>query len=484
MSVPDADQSTHDTMNLTEKQLNSFNVTSQSVLKELKSLDTSKATGPDGVSPHILKNCAQQLAAPLAALFTNCLKQKRWPKLWKKASVVAVHKKDSKNEVKNYRPISLLSIIGKIFERLIAAEVTRFLDENFLLSNRQFGFRGGRSTSDLMLQLSSGWQKSLDEGEDTVVIALDISGAFDRVWHGGLTTKLQGLGIRGNLLDLITNYLHERSLSVVLNGRKSSERFIKASVPQGSVLGPLLWNVYFNDLLQLVPQATAYADDCTVCFRERDFPEGNISEHINRSLQTMKEWSEKWKINFAPNKTQAMVISRQRTDRSLRRPLIMGGVEIKLAPSIRLLGITVDEKLTFASHVREIAARASRKLSSIRRISSLLDHNGCCILYKSQVRPMMEYCPLTWSSCSKSHSDLLEVVQRRAKRLIDSKAPTGSSGLKLQPLQHRREVSALCVFYKVHRLNLLHLSALNMVGYLSGDSLTFSVIRLISVKSS
>ena len=126
MSVPDADQSTHDTMNLTEKQLNSFNITSQSVLKELKSLDTSKATGPDGVSPHILKNCAQQLAAPLAALFTNCLKQKRWPKLWKKASVVAVHKKDSKNEVKNYRPISLLSVIGKIYERLIAAEVTRF----------------------------------------------------------------------------------------------------------------------------------------------------------------------------------------------------------------------------------------------------------------------------------------------------------------------------------------------------------------------
>ena len=187
--------------------------------------------------------------------------QNKWPKIWKRANVVATHKKNKKTSPQNYRPISLLSILAKVYERILVKNITNFFDTHHLINNRQFGFRSKRSVSDLLLQLTTKWQKSLENGIDTCVIALDIAGAFDRVWHKGLIAKLKSLGISGDLLLLLQDYLQGRTLQVVVNGSTSSEYPIEASVPQGSVLGPLLWNVYLNDILQLIPQAHAYADD-------------------------------------------------------------------------------------------------------------------------------------------------------------------------------------------------------------------------------
>ena len=153
--------------------------------------------------------------------------------------VVAIHKKNSRNCVNNYRPISLLSITGKIYEKIICKRLTDHLEKHNLLSLKQFGFRKERSTADLLLKMSSAWNKSLDRGEDSYVMAQDIAGAFDRVWHAGLISKIKSLGIDGNLLELLSNYLQDRVFHVAVNGCTSSEYEIKASVPQGSVLGPL-----------------------------------------------------------------------------------------------------------------------------------------------------------------------------------------------------------------------------------------------------
>ena len=140
----------------------------------------------------------------------------------------------------------------------------------------------------------------------------------------------------------------------------------------------------------------------------------------------------------------------------------MDGTLLRCSPKIKILGITVDEHLTFKEHVREVAARAGRKLSMIRRVSDLLDEKGCVTLYNSQVRSLMEYCPLTWSSCAPSHLNLLEDIQRRAKRLMDWKAPGHRSQYQLQPLSPRREISALCVFFKLHKQGCEHLGSLRM----------------------
>ena len=192
-------------------------------------------------------------------LFLYC---KKWPASWKEAFVAPVHKKGLGSDPRSYRTISLLSVMGEVIEKLVSSVIQQHLDQHQLLSPPNWGFNPDRSTSDFLILLSQEWQDILDEGLHTLV-ALDIAGAFDRVWHADLMAKLKAKGINGGLLMLLEDYLAGRTLWVVVNGRTSPPNTIGASVPQGSVLGPVLWNVYIDDLLHQLPAVKAYADDCT-----------------------------------------------------------------------------------------------------------------------------------------------------------------------------------------------------------------------------
>lgn len=463
MKVPDPDRPPPTIPVLTNNSLSSITITEEEVKQLLLQVDVKKALGPDNISPHILKKCAYQLAAPLTLLFRTCLEQQVWPYLWKCARVVGVHKKKSKTKVENYRPVSLLSVLGKIYEKIIVKKMTTFFDDNHLLSLKQFGFRQKRSTSDLLLKLTTKWNKSLDKGKYTYVIALDIAGAFDRVWHNGILSKLKSLGINGNLLTLIQNYLHDRSLCVAVGGYTSREYSIEASVPQGSVIGPLLWNVYFNDILQLIPEAYAYADDCTLTFTCNKENREETITRINETLKLIVSWGKRWQVSLAPEKTQVLLISRRHDshDDNLS-PLKLEGKTLPLQSSINILGVQIDAHLSFTNHVKEIATKCGRKLACIRRIAHLLDSKGCLMLYNSQVRSHMEYSPLVWSSCPPSHLRLLDKVQEKAHRLVEYKKKHDDPPILFQPLQHRRDVSGLCVFFKIHKLQYSHLTSLQL----------------------
>ena len=462
MRVPDPDRPPPKIPPVTHFKLHNITITAQDVLKQLKSLDVTKAKGPDNISPHFLVHCAEQLAAPLAVLFQACQTQKKWPKLWKRANIVAVHKKNKKTSPQNYRPISLLSTLAKVYESILASKITDFFDTHHLISNRQFGFRSKRSASDLLLHLTSTWQKSLNKAKDTIVIALDIAGAFDRVWHKGIIAKLNSLGITGDLLMLLQDYLQGRTLQAVVNGYTSSEHPIGASVPQGSVIGPLLWNVYFNDLLHLIPQALAYADDCTLSFTCENQNQQDIAKHVNNTLEFIIAWSKKWQVTFAAEKTQSMLITRSHAPMAQRPVLLMDNKPLTYDSSIKILGVEIDSRLTFTDHVREIAKNAAKKMACIRRIAPLLDAKGCLTLYNSQVRSLLEYCPLVWSCCPPSYLGLLDRFQNRVERLISFKANARDHHLHLQPLQHRRDVGALCMLFKIHKQHLPHLAALRL----------------------
>ena len=463
MKVPAPHQAVPDTPILTNKRLSTLHITEEEVKQLLLKVNVKKAIGPDKVSPHILKKCASQLTPVLTKIFQACLVQQVWPKLWKRASVSAIHKKGSRNSLKNYRPISLLSVLGKLYEKIIVEKMSAFFDDNQLISTKQYGFRKSRSTSDLLLQLTSEWNATLDKREYTYVIALDIAGAFDRVWHKGLTAKLKSLGISGNLLGLIDNYLQNRVLQVALNGQTSEEYHIEASVPQGSVIGPMLWNVFFNDLLQMIPQAFAYADDCTLTFKCTDENRKETIELINDTLNLITIWGNLWQVELAPEKTQVMLITRRQQNPEVELPYLkLNGRILQLEQSISILGVEIDSKLTFTNHISDLAKKCGKKLACLRRVSHLLDSKGCQLLYNAQIRPLMEYAMLSWSSCPQSFLRLLDKIQERAHRIINFKRSQDDPPCSFQTLQHRRDVAGLCVLYKVQVLRIAHLHSLRL----------------------
>ncbi|XP_045133977.1 uncharacterized protein LOC123517690 [Portunus trituberculatus] len=297
--------------------------------------------------------------------------------------VLCQYTRKRKNSGKNYRPVSLLPVLSKVLESIVASRVTEHLEKHHLLCSRQFGFRPGRSAADLHLLLTSEWSAALDAGKATAVVALDIEGAFDKVWPAGLLAKLRAAGVDGPILLLFGDYLRERNLKVVIDGQESEQHAVKAGVPQGSCLGPLLWNIYINDLLHLIPSVRAYADDLTLAQSFSSAEDTATADHMNVTRNSIVSWDSKWQVKFAPNKTQMTIISRSRTPLQLS----LEGKTIRQQDEMDVLGVTYDFALTFRHHIERLAREASGKLASLRRMSWLLDDKGLEILYKAQFVP-------------------------------------------------------------------------------------------------
>ena len=235
------------------------------VRRVLLNLETKKAFGPDGIPPRVLKECAHELSPMLSRLFRLILKTGIYPSSWKHVLVQPVPKKGDRSNPSNYRPIALTSTISKVFETLLNAHFLRHLESHSLLSDHQYGFRKARSTGDILSYLTHVWSSSLRDYGETFAIALDISKAFDRVWHKALFAKLPSFGFPPSLCKLILSFLSNRSISVRVDGASSEPFPISSGVPQGSVLSPTLFLLFINDLLQSTKNPIhSYADDSTL----------------------------------------------------------------------------------------------------------------------------------------------------------------------------------------------------------------------------
>ena len=347
MRIPDSERTPPTLPDLVRDKLVLVKTSESEVKSILREVNVKTAVGPDNISPRLLHSCADELANPLASLFNHCFRTSTWPKAWKISNVVPVHKKGGKSEVKNYCPVSLLSVLSKVAETIVASRVTEHLEVHHLLCTRQFGFRQGRSAADLHLLLSSELSAALDQGKKTAVMVLDIEGAFDRVWHEALVAKLRSAGIDGALLPLLRDYLRDRQLRVTVCGRESELQPIRAGVPQGSCLGPLLWNIYINDLLHLIPRTKAYADDVTLTQSYEPQEATAITTQLNYNLSRIAAWGNKWQVRFASQKMQLLVVSRSCTPLRLN----LNGDTLTPRDEIEVLEVTYDRKLTFSSHI-------------------------------------------------------------------------------------------------------------------------------------
>ena len=246
--------------------------------------------------------CGDSICVPLQIIFSNILFTSIYPNLWKIANVIPVFKKGDKQLIKNYRPISLLPICGKIFEKIIFNQLYSYFHTNNLITKNQSGFQPGDSTTNQLLYFIDEIHKAFDCDDSFEVrsVFLDISKAFDKVWHEGLIFKMEQNGVSGKLLELFRSYLHNRKQRVSLNGNNSEFSNVESGVPQGSILGPLLFLIYINDLETNIKSNIKFFADDTMLFSVVKDP--NITANdLNHDLDVISKWAHQWKLEFNPD---------------------------------------------------------------------------------------------------------------------------------------------------------------------------------------
>ena len=383
----------------TDKRIENFPLSRDDIIPLICKLNPKKATGSDGISAQMLLLCGETASRPLQIIFSSILSTGIYPNVWKLANVTPIHKKNSKQEINNYRPISLLPICGKLFEKIVFNHLYSFLNTNNLITKNQSGFRPGDSTINQLLDLIDTIHKSFDASPTLEVRAvfMDISKAFDKVWHDGLIFKLRQNGVSGTLLNLFDSYLTNRKQRVVLNGSVADYADIKSGVPQGSVLGPLLFLVYINDLEENIKSQIRFFADDTMLYSIVKNPISTATA-LNEDLETIRRWAHQWKMEFNPDPTKQAteLLFSYKNKPPIHPPLIFNGNIVSKVDEQKHLGVVLDRKLSFKSHINEKINKTKKTIGMIKYLSKYLPVKTLILMYKSLVRPHFDYCDIIY----------------------------------------------------------------------------------------
>ena len=281
----------------------------------MRSVDISKASGSDGIGNKMIKFCSESLYLFFAKFVNFSFALGQYSTAWKMANVVPIFKKGNSQLKVNYRPVSLLPCLSKICEKVVFVRLYNFLLEIGYLYKLQSGFRPGDSTDNQLLYFVHQIYCAFEAGKEVRIVFLDISKAFDKVWHAGLLKKLEALGIRNPLLQWFKSYLQDRTQRVVIEGQSSDWRSVNSGVPQGSVLGPLLFLIYINDITDDPESCPFIFADDTALFEVVDNPTSS-AELLNNDLNKISEWSDRWLVTMNPSKTKSMTFSNKKEKES------------------------------------------------------------------------------------------------------------------------------------------------------------------------
>ena len=451
---------------LSEKRFDHVIIENDEITSLIRKLNTDKAAGPDGISGQMLLLCDESVILPLQIIFRNILSTSIYPDIWKIANVTPIFKKGDKQIIKNYRPIPLLPVCSKILERFIFNNLYNYLDENNLITKNQSGFRPGDSTTNQLLYLVDEIHQAFDNNESFEVRAvfLDISKAFDKVWHDGIIFKLEQNGISGSLLKLFNNYLRNRKQRVVLNGSHSDYSEIESGVPQGSVLGPLLFLIYINDLERDIKSSIKFFADDTMLFSLVKDPVISADD-LNHDLETIRQWAHQWKLEFNPDPTKKateVLFSCKKSIPNHPQLLFDGSVVAKINEQ-KHLGLILDSGLSFEKHLNEKFIKAKQNLGLIKHVSKFLPLLTLDQMYKALVRSHLDYCDIIYHIPAQQNQQggTLNSLMERAERIQYQAALTvtgtwqGSNRSKLyeelgwESLSDRRWCRRILQIYKI-----------------------------------
>ena len=436
----------------------------QEVEEILRTLNTDKASGPDGLSNRILKELSHELSSPLCSLFNKSLSLGKFPSPYKDANVTLVHKKGDLSLVSNYRPISLLNSVAKLFEKLVFKYLYNHLQDNNMLSSLQSGFIPGDSTVNQLVYLYHIFTEALDAGKEVRTVFCDISKAFDRVWHEGLIYKLKAAGVSGDVLRWFQSYLSGRRQRVVLPGSLSEWVYIKAGVPQGSILGPLLFLLYINDIVKNIGSNIRLFADDTSLFIIVDNPT-TAALCLNSDLEKLSRWAAIWLVTFNPSKNESLLISRK-INKPIHPPLYMQNVQIQEVSSHKHLGLYFSNDCSWHQHIDYIKQKAWFRIHIMRKLKFKLDRKSLETIYLTFIRPLLEYGDVIWDNCTQYEKNELDKIQNEAARITTGTTKLVSldnlyKEVGWQTLHRRRQDHKITLFYKMfNQLTPVYLSSL------------------------
>ena len=387
-------------------------VTPELVARKIKAMKDNKSPGVDGIPPKLLMETVDQISIPLARVFNLSLKEGVVPFEWKEANIIPLFKKGSRNKSENYRPVSLTSVICKLLERLIKDHMVDFLVKHKLLNSSQHGFLKARSCLTNMLCFLEEITKWIDMGSPVDIIYLDFQKAFDKVPHQRLLLKLKAHGIGDSITDWIEQWLTDRRQRVVVDGEVSNWKSVLSGVPQGSVLGPILFLIYINDLDEsITSNVLKFADD-TKLFRKVN-TDGD-KQHLQNDLDRLVKWSEKWQMLFNFGKCKCLHTGHGNLNVNYK----MGATVLGTTVKEKDLGVTISADMKVSEQCGIAASKGNQILGLIRRNITYKGKKLIIPLYKAIVRPHLEYCIQAWRPYRKKDIDTLERIQRRATKMI------------------------------------------------------------------
>ncbi|UYV61495.1 hypothetical protein LAZ67_1005060 [Cordylochernes scorpioides] len=418
----------------------------------LSHLDPTKAPGPDNITGPMLKNLSSHAKLELLSIFNYSWSSSTLPKEWKHATIIPIHKPGKlENHPTNYRPISLTSIPCKIMEHMILNRLTFYLNLNNLLDPHQRAFKKYQSTEDSIFYFVQQIQDSFHHKptESTIAAFIDLSQAFDRVWKEKLILKLDELGIEGSMLSWISNFLSKRTIQVNFNNIKSKTTRIYQGLPQGSILSPILFNIYLNDVhTSIKPPAkiALYADDIIIWVSKNNL--SDAEQYLNKAMKNLQKVTQKLKLSINISKSEIGLFTINNHLRHWTPNIFLNNSKLQYSDSPRYLGVTLDPALTFRKHIDTMISKAKNRLKILKKISGLNWGANANILrttYLALVRPILEYATPAWINASKTNLSKIDRIQASAAKIISGlrgSCPNRIAELEsnLLPLHLRRKI--------------------------------------------